>query len=285
MRKIAIGLVCSIFIFLTSACGQLNDRDGSLNSVIGNDGADKPEPVTLALIGGFRSCKKGVTLNNMMMMNWLENLHGDVSGLEGLEIKVIRLCQYLSWGANFAKYGVGMNIKKERNVSVTKFIENFRSLAKGRVYLVGHSYGGWITLKIADTFDNSDRLRGVYTLDPISMKECHHGTSTAAAVLSPVTANQATVGCRRAPADLQDIYPRIRVRAKRFVNFYQDEAYPVHSGPIRWAHENHHLSYAGNSKYKGKMGGSHSYIVEDRERVHKVIAKEIMQDVFADGDE
>jgi hypothetical protein len=103
------------------------------------------------------------------------------------------------------------------------------------LYFVGHSYGGFASIHLADYF--SSRLRGIVTMDPISIQNCQART-----MVKDVfgTLTRSHEGCQKAP---NDVFSKASIqRLKRTIagssgkrwwyNTYQD-AFPwLQSGTI-----------------------------------------------------
>ncbi len=105
-----------------------------------------------------------------------------------------------------------------------------------RMYLIGHSYGGFTSIQLADEF--SEQLAGLFTIDPISMLNCQ-AKDMATKVYSTVSMQHP--GCKSAPNDpyskqsiariLEDVHKS--GGRKWWYHTYQN-AFPwLHSGPIR----------------------------------------------------
>ncbi len=94
-----------------------------------------------------------------------------------------------------------------------------------RVYVAGHSYGGWLAMKTGLALPTDVKIDGLFTIDAISRPNC--------TILHPS-------GCTQAPADI-GIADRATLaqRTNHWLNFFQTETGFLHSSPIDQADENH----------------------------------------------
>lgn len=114
--------------------------------------------------------------------------------------------------------------------SLSTFIGEY---AMGReVFLVGHSYGGWLAMSIARDFvygvPRSFRPASfIVTIDPISAVDCKHITDS---------------GCRMAPRDFSEEQKNaMRNFSRGWMHFYQRITPVVRSCDILEATEHHHI--------------------------------------------
>jgi len=92
-------------------------------------------------------------------------------------------------------------------------------------YIVGHSYGGWLSMKLIESWEGSpDLIKALYTIDPISKKLCFFDTPG---------------DCTSAP---KDITPSARQHINDYtglwVNAWQQKTIFLHSSIIPQADEN-----------------------------------------------
>jgi len=95
------------------------------------------------------------------------------------------------------------------------------------VFVVGHSYGGWLSLKLAETYNGpTDRIKTLHSIDPISKKLCYFDSVSE---------------CLSAPRDIETA---AREHIRDFTDFWaspwQDATFFLHSSPIEEADENPH---------------------------------------------
>ncbi len=93
------------------------------------------------------------------------------------------------------------------------------------VYLFGHSYGGWLSMKTLESWKGSASLvKFLYTIDPISKKLCYFDNPGE---------------CLSAPRDIKAAArEHIKNHTDLWVNAWQEETFYLHSSPISHADEN-----------------------------------------------
>lgn len=108
-----------------------------------------------------------------------------------------------------------------------EIIESFRVSTQSRhVILIGHSYGGWLAMKLASAAEIMG-LEGLFTIDPISRVHC--------SVSRPL-------GCTAAPQDFDsDARDRIAQVSGRWINFWQNRTLYLHSSIIPEANANQQI--------------------------------------------
>ncbi len=109
-------------------------------------------------------------------------------------------------------------------VSLSKYVDDVAQQTKSdRIYVVGHSYGGWLAMKLALKLREGLSFLELITLDPISPLDC-----TPESFIS----SEDNRGCKEAPSDVaSDERKNIRNRAGHWLHFYQSQFYILHSGP------------------------------------------------------
>jgi pimeloyl-ACP methyl ester carboxylesterase len=93
------------------------------------------------------------------------------------------------------------------------------------VYVVGHSYGGWLSMKLIESWQGSPTLiKSLNTIDPISKKLCFFDTPA---------------DCLSAPKDISGpARQHIQDHTGLWVNSWQQKTIFLHSSSIRQADEN-----------------------------------------------
>jgi pimeloyl-ACP methyl ester carboxylesterase len=94
------------------------------------------------------------------------------------------------------------------------------------LFLIGHSYGGWMSMFLAEELSGPPNLRGLFTIDPIG-PECD--------ALGVVLGDSA---CHEAPTDRNN--KTIQKRAEVWANFYQDTDSWISSSAIKEAKNTHY---------------------------------------------
>lgn len=99
------------------------------------------------------------------------------------------------------------------------------------LYLIGHSYGGWLGMYAAYWMPDRVRVNKLFTIDPISPYSCSW-VDYAAAAASPITAPWLLQGCQEAPRDFDDGHKaRIvgRLPERSWAHYYQRNFLPLRS--------------------------------------------------------
>lgn len=93
------------------------------------------------------------------------------------------------------------------------------------VFVVGHSYGGWLAMKLASSYSGiADKIKTLHTIDPISKELCYFDNISE---------------CLSAPRDIeQPAREHIRNVTETWMNAWQDATFFLHSSPITEADEN-----------------------------------------------
>ncbi|MBL6991823.1 MAG: hypothetical protein ISR65_18720 [Bacteriovoracaceae bacterium] len=136
------------------------------------------------------------------------------------------------------------------------------------VYIVGHSYGGWLSLHLTLVqFAPKDvNVAGVFTIDPIDPQLCDSSMMGKMIAMMNIMMGMFMGGgqCYGAPRDI----PLDRAESiSNWLNFYQQEASLIRSAAIRGA-KNHYLSGYGRR--------GHTLIARDR-RVWEMIEEEVVK--------
>jgi hypothetical protein len=94
-----------------------------------------------------------------------------------------------------------------------------------QLVLIGHSYGGWLGMKLAQDLVNSQQqIGGVFSVDPISRVEC--------SIAQPF-------GCQRAPRDInKQSREAINQNSQVWANYFQSETVWLRSSRIQEADHN-----------------------------------------------
>ena len=111
---------------------------------------------------------------------------------------------------------------------VPDYVRRFYSAHSNQKLLwIGHSYGGWLSLKTLIALQEQNISippPDLFTIDPISKRNC--------SVTSPL-------GCSSAPTDVSEAeYLRLGESVGEWMNFYQRKTPVVRSSPVRGARSN-----------------------------------------------
>lgn len=191
----------------------------------------RPNPVIITM-GGYNSCGEDIRGNSTPIGNerWTKGatLSEKFAGVTSLWI---RSC-FDKWGYVRYIWSGEPNIIRATQISdLTGFVSRIAVLsAQGRnpVFMIGHSYGGWMALEIARQLPEHVNVAGISTNDPISPRHCTP-LNYVAALGDPIGA---LAGCRRAPSDITNemrtqVLARIPTGAWR--HYYQRNFIPLAS--------------------------------------------------------
>lgn len=140
------------------------------------------------------------------------------------------------------------------------FVKRYITAIKpSRIYLTGHSYGGWTALQLGTRLAAAgNSMAGVLLIDPISPFQCRANIMP----INIVTQWSATPGCNMAPHDLlPEDMDLLASRSDWRVNFYQTAFWPLHSGPMPYpGWDDRTFSQPATTRW---LGTQHSGIVID----------------------
>lgn len=141
-----------------------------------------------------------------------------------------------------------------------------------RVYIAGHSYGGWLAMYLAEHLPAWVNISLMMTLDPISTVNCRPTTFIRSYLSSTWRVNPAQ-GCTESPTDLSTI--GIGNRVRNWLNYYQVTYSILHSGYIAQAKGNAMLSF--DTTYF--LGYKAHVSMEEDDRVWTPFHKEVALDL------
>ncbi len=109
---------------------------------------------------------------------------------------------------------------------------------KSPLVIIGHSFGGWITMKGINVMSGND-IRLLLTMDPISPVTCEFVTAGnwLKQKISGDTTEPPPTGCTTSPTDITESQrDAIKAAVKRWVNIWQiDTLNALHADPIKQA--------------------------------------------------
>jgi len=220
----------SAIFFTLVSCGSAIDHS-KLNS------SESIAVPLIVAIGGNESC--GTTESRptpspygMGMFEKLEKIREDITTETGVTPNFIATC-YADTGLKLVS---SWNPEIEAGLSdetAIKFIrEKAASAETSKTLLAGHSYGGWLAMKILSASLTDDSSYRIYTIDPISKVRCTFSTPE---------------WCTQAPPDIKRAERKfISENSEKWINFWQDTTYYLHSSPIDEADENPYI-YQGHT--------------------------------------
>jgi hypothetical protein len=218
-KQLSIVVVISIIQFIFIGCGtnqQINSRLSDQNN---------PAPL-FVVMGGNTTCRdsQGVkTPKGMDMINEVKSLMRSWQDKFGTEPNYLISCYAETADVHY--YG-NSDHETLHHGTRAQFRDAVNDQAQqgGAIFLIGHSYGGWLAMKTVYELAGDLEFTGLFTIDPISRKTCNY---------------ESPLGCISAP---EDIIPfqrtKIRRKTQKWLNFYQSETWYLHSSHILQAHAN-----------------------------------------------
>jgi Alpha/beta hydrolase of unknown function (DUF900) len=218
----AASMVISLMI---SSCGARHEGSNSKTLAA----RQPPKPLLIGL-SGFSTCSAsdthygdigpaGSTIFNRGMV-----AAGQIKDTLGVEPEVIMTC--------FTSNGVLIESTSSSQWHVTwpteaEFLTSLQEqMAQAtHIYVVGHSYGGWLGMKLVDSWSGDPNvIKSLFTIDPISKSRC--------SVTRPI-------GCLRAPPDI-DTAARQHIKdvTEVWENPWQSTTLFLHSSAIAEADSN-----------------------------------------------
>ena len=215
-----------------TATGTATASSANPGTVANQGAAGASGQPTLMFLGGYSSCRQSPDGRNdpttTAMATILKSATAAVKTATGRDPLTVLGCYgfdpavvtYLVSGA-----GSGKVIEEAPDTMIANVGQLLAGLGSSRVFLVGHSYGGWTAMESVLKLDSRSKVVGLITLDPISRTNC-----TPAEFLSTGR------GCLEAPADFGATgLSAIAQRSGYWGNYYQTASPVLHSGPITGA--------------------------------------------------
>ena len=199
-------------------CGSGNDAHLSVQG--------ENESVHLLLFGGNRSCKSSTdSIPSPVTMDMAPRAIGLINRLRsgGGTAEVLTSCfidpDKILMSRNFSPKFDTTNPETLIDQAVADIDAN------QRIFIIGHSYGGWIAMKIAEKISSrSAQVASLITIDAISHRGCTYSNWT---------------NCLAAPQDFsQESLDNVKANTLHWANFYQTTTPYLHSGSIAQADVN-----------------------------------------------
>ncbi len=220
--------------------------------------ANEKKEVLLVAHGGFNSCAKHKAFNapNPFGMNLSHYTMKIVNTLKAsypqYRFKWVLLCLgYIAPPKTKVKLVLSERPKTLFSAKV-KDVPNiiYASLKQkdAPVFLIGHSYGSWVTLRAALALKGKLNIKQVVSLDPISPIHC-----------KPYTLPFYVKGCHESPRDIDG--KKVVKSTKEWINYYQTDDFWLHSDKMEAANN--------TAKEYDKYG--HFRIAKDKNMWRKVV--------------
>ncbi len=290
MKKVRIITASVMFVTTMNSCKSRRESDAALNETSTRRKID----FLFVVAQGFYSC----TYRLRNTRETIHNLTTDAiknapkSKRYSTSVTIIEPCfsggLVENAGAEKLHYTItrpGEDTGDKREISVDALNYSIGSIANGAnnenpmyVYLIGHSHGGWLVMNSALNWRSKGILRGLFTIDPISYKNCTQLQGIAYHLVMGLNLlGFENPECTRAPTDLVNDYPKIAENSNRiWHNYYQTQFSYVHSGPAEGATTNRELKFT--YPYVDLIKFAHRDILGD-DRVWSSIKNVISSDI------
>lgn len=221
-----ISLIALLFtLIFNNACQD--SASSSLNAV------DKNRDVILIGMGGYLSCPDS-NLYGATHFSKMQDIENALRA-QGRDTKKIFSC-YDSSAADIQNLAIhfAMPDGQQRTDNIWWYMDlianEINSNPDHDVYLIGHSHGGWLSLKLLNDKIFDRPIKGYFSIDPISRVECSP-TKFAENTVGNIfgRTNPAENPCLKFPYDAGDL-AKIRRNTGFWKNFYQENSPFLHSG-------------------------------------------------------
>jgi hypothetical protein len=215
------------FVFLTvfvSACGQQNTKSSL-------DGSSNPKKPLIIAMAGFSTCRSDENFHNGMhgpmggrIFRKVEELADAIQLKSGVAPVTLASCftteSKLLASSSTEPTTVSSPTDDEYISSIHKIMEQYSD-----VFIIGHSYGGWLAMKLVETYNGQpNKIKSLYSIDPISKKLCFFNNPEY---------------CISAPKDILAAgRQHINDMTNLWVNPWQKKTFFLHSSIIPQADEN-----------------------------------------------
>jgi hypothetical protein len=220
MRTIATVLLSFLFV----SCGQKPNQ----STLEGSQTSKQPLIIAMA---GFSTCRTDQNFHNGMhgpmggrLFRKVEELAQTIHQKMGTEPLTLASCftteSKLIVSSSAAPNTISSPTDDQYIATLHHTMEQYSD-----VFIVGHSYGGWLAMKLVETYEGpADRIKSLYSIDPISKKLCFFNNPEY---------------CMSAPKDiLASGRQHINDMTKIWVNPWQKKTFYLHSSIIPQADEN-----------------------------------------------
>ncbi len=223
MTSACTNLVWPLLIMI-AACGSRHEQSSLTNKV-----EKTPKPLIISM-SGFASCKASQAHDGKVgplgssMMAHVFDLQNFIEERTGEETHVMASCftseRQLITSSNVVSWGLENPTDEEYLGHLRRTMVDYSD-----IYIIGHSYGGWLSMKLLADWDGpSDLIKSLYTIDPISKKLCFFN-NPAECVVAP----------KDIPAPERQ---HIKDNTDVWVNPWQQKTMFLHSSSIPQADEN-----------------------------------------------
>jgi hypothetical protein len=211
---------------LFNGCGRQMHDNAQLQS-------ETPKSILFIYAGGHISCGKdsnGTSDSPYGMSSW-KNVRDTVTQFSnaGQEVTYAISCHTNTSEVHYSYSDIGGRVNSS---SINSYQQVLTQLVKDKhpdkIVIAGHSYGGWLSLKVSLALTSVLGVYDLHTIDPISRENC--------SVLTPFA-------CQEFPSDITNRARQdIADQSSRWVNYFQTESSMLHSGSTSQADVNYKIS-------------------------------------------
>jgi len=225
MKRFVLPILLVMTPFLTQCGGELNQSQQSSIS-------EQKVPI-IVVMGGNTSCGRDAQENDpspyaMGMYSRVRTLIDTLRDRAGVSSQYIVSCYGESSTVVYSTSSEPDKISQVNREEFTQLIEATHRRTEQFLYLAGHSYGGWLGMKVAA--DLGEQIEGLFTIDPISRVKCSFNKP---------------FGCQSSPTDIPSDQRRtIQQGTEHWANFYQKQTWYLHASSIAEADKNYKISAA-----------------------------------------
>lgn len=199
------------------------------------DASTAPRPIAVIAMGGNMSCVSSDPRKMEMASSVMQFIQAARLST-GVDPNYLISCH--DFGSDLF-YVTNFEPNTVRRAPLEQAYDLARDVSGGKLdlYMMGHSYGGWMTLNLAKALgDEGKNISFLATIDPISRTDCFFNKP---------------IGCLGWPKDIgPDMRTAIAQHTRHWTNFYQTKTFFLHSAPADEADENIKIN-------KGHIGIEH----------------------------
>jgi pimeloyl-ACP methyl ester carboxylesterase len=212
------------FALAAAACGKPFQKTNDANTPGELLGQKPPKPLIVGM-AGYSTCAQSKDYHDGQwgplgspMFRRIEGLAETVTEKFGVEPTILASCftkeSKIIASSSLDDWSVTQPKDEEY---LNRIYEQFPLYTD--VFVVGHSYGGWLAMKLAESYEGDPSLiKTLHTIDPISKKLCYFDNVSE---------------CLSAPRDiLTDARQHISLYSGVWVNPWQDATFFLHSSAI-----------------------------------------------------
>ena len=215
-----------ILIMLTVGCGNLQRQSQlSANTEIINN-----PKLLIVSMSGFATCRKSQQHEGAWgplghsMATRVFDLLGHIENTTGYKPDMMASCFTSEPSLITSSSSENWELKYPEDQEYIQTLHE-KMAEYSHVFIVGHSYGGWLAMKLVESWQGApEKIKSLHTIDPISKLLCFFDNPS---------------DCINAPKDITAIgRQHIRDNSNIWVNPWQRKTFFLHSSSISQADEN-----------------------------------------------